>query len=215
MRRYGDMRIKGRGGNRWADVDKRFWSKVKMTDTCWIWLAADNGLGYGMFRHEGRYHLAYRFAYERLVGPIPKGLVIDHLCRNPACVRPEHLEPVTQRVNTLRGNAPSARQARQTHCKRGHELDPYAAGRKRQCVACRRLRARLKYAAKKASAGPRPPRVRKPRRMRSHCLRGHPYSAENTRIDKRGTQVCRTCMREHQRKWKAREAEKAKAATEA
>ena len=82
-------------------VEERFWSKVNKTDTCWIWTAAKNQDGHGRFRH-GRLVLAHRFAYELLVGPIPKGLDLDHLCQNPACVNPAHLEPVTRKENTRR-----------------------------------------------------------------------------------------------------------------
>jgi hypothetical protein len=65
---------------------------------------------------------AHRFAYSVLVGPIPDGLQIDHLCRNEMCVNPEHLEPVTQRINMLRGTGPQAVNAQKTHCPKGHPL---------------------------------------------------------------------------------------------
>jgi len=65
---------------------------------------------------------AHRLSYEELVTEIPSGLELDHLCRNPACVNPWHLEPVPHRVNVLRGVSPNAMRARQTECKRGHPL---------------------------------------------------------------------------------------------
>lgn len=74
------------------------------------------------FRHEGRSILAHRFAYELAHGSIPEGMTIDHKCRVRHCVRPSHLEPVTGKVNILRGESPSAKNARKTHCIRGHPL---------------------------------------------------------------------------------------------
>jgi hypothetical protein len=66
---------------------------------------------------------AHRYAYELLVGPIASGLVLDHLCRNPGCVNPKHLEPVTDRENTRRGISSAAENAKKTHCYRGHPFD--------------------------------------------------------------------------------------------
>jgi hypothetical protein len=101
---------------------ERFWSKVQKSDTCWLWTAGQNGQHYGMLRRDGRMVSAHRVAYELTVGPIPKGLQLDHLCRTPPCVRPDHLEAVTPKENCLRGISPAARQAKQTHCIRGHPL---------------------------------------------------------------------------------------------
>lgn len=82
-------------------VDQRFFEKVHMTDGCWLWMGHRNSTNYGTFRDHGKTQLAHRVAYERIVGPIPEGLVIDHLCRNPPCVRPDHMETVTNYVNTI------------------------------------------------------------------------------------------------------------------
>lgn len=72
---------------------------------CWTWTGSLNGDGYGKLRVDGRMSLAHRVAYETCVGPIEDGLVLDHLCNNRACVRPSHLEPVTQGENLARGRA--------------------------------------------------------------------------------------------------------------
>lgn len=123
--------------------------QVDASTGCWNWQLFKND-GYGRMwvgsRSDGtrRFDRAHRVAYRELVGPIPEGLELDHLCRNPSCVNPEHLEPVTSRTNLLRSEAPSAHQARQTHCKRGHEFtaeNTYVdKKRKRYCIECRRLR---------------------------------------------------------------------------
>jgi len=72
---------------------------------CWIWQRSMDQNGYGQMRVCHKLYRAHAFFYEYLVGPVPDGLELDHLCRNPACVNPAHLEPVTRAVNTQRGNA--------------------------------------------------------------------------------------------------------------
>lgn len=116
--------------------DDRFWSKVDADGDCWVWTAARYHDGYGQF---DRFR-AHRWAYERLVGPIPDGLQLDHLCRNRACVNPDHLEPVTNDENMAR--SPIHNRAK-THCKRGHAFTPentYLLPRDggRKCRACAR-----------------------------------------------------------------------------
>jgi HNH endonuclease len=82
---------------------ERFWSKVELGPCCWLWLGRPNRFGYGRFTRSDRVVvLAHRFAYELFEGPIPEGLTLDHLCETPACVRPEHLEPVTNAENVRR-----------------------------------------------------------------------------------------------------------------
>lgn len=133
----------------------RFWSKVEPTGFCWNWAAHKSRDGYGRFSLDGRPVEAHRVAYELLIGPIPDGLVIDHLCRNRRCVNPDHLEPVTNAENIRRGavaHAARAKQMAKTHCPKGH---PYSGGNLRihpnggrACRACARA-AEARYRASK------------------------------------------------------------------
>lgn len=88
-----------------VDTPTRFWAKVEKTNGCWLWTGG-TARGYGQFRLGGgrgsKNVRAHRYAYELLVGPIPAGLEIDHTCENKLCVRPDHLEPVTKKVNLER-----------------------------------------------------------------------------------------------------------------
>jgi hypothetical protein len=88
-------------------LDERFWEKVDVGHPlgCWTWTAAMKPEGYGKFYVDGALRQAHRVAYELLVGPIPGGLFLDHLCRNPRCVNVDHLEPVTPGENVRRGIA--------------------------------------------------------------------------------------------------------------
>lgn len=124
---------------------ERFWAKVDKTGDCWLWTAFRRR-GYGRFTVNGRMVNAHRYSFELAGGTVPDGLVLDHLCRNRSCVNPAHLEPVTSRVNTLRGLTPAAENANKTHCKRGHEFTPDniyrqpSRPRSRSCLACLRIR---------------------------------------------------------------------------
>ena len=105
------------------DYTERFWDRVRFTDSCWLWTSTIDTIGYGRFNLRGGYSYAHRWAYEFCVGKIPSHLQIDHLCRIRHCVNPGHLEAVTVGQNVLRGVGITAAQARQTHCKRGHEFN--------------------------------------------------------------------------------------------
>jgi hypothetical protein len=120
-------------------------------DACWEWQGPRNTLGYGIayyVRPAGQRTTttAHRLSYALHVGAAPAGLVLDHLCRNPGCVNPTHLEPVTDRVNCLRGNAPAAHQAKQRECIRGHLLSGenllIRSNGSRVCRTCNAARAK-------------------------------------------------------------------------
>jgi hypothetical protein len=115
---------------------ERFWSNVEKTDGCWNWTGSKTKNGYGQILIS-----AHRLAYELLVGAIPENLALDHLCRNPSCVNPAHLEAVLNVTNAMRGNGFGGINSRKTHCIHGHPLDrtqvvPYK-GRTRTRRGCR------------------------------------------------------------------------------
>ena len=132
------------------EVEARFWSKVDSTGDCWVWTAYSRDGKYGSMKVRGDLFMAHRVAWVIANRrEVPTGLVIDHLCRNTHCVNPNHLEPVTERENLLRGETFNARQSAQTHCKRGHELsgDNLYAGALargiRHCRACNNARKKV------------------------------------------------------------------------
>ncbi len=145
-------------------LEDRFWAKVNKAGpipegrpelgNCWDWTGRPNEEGYGSLLvggRKGKQERAHRVGYELVVGPIPAGLVLDHLCRRTSCVRYSHLDPCTQAVNIARGKAPAAlgeanRQRRErTHCKHGHEFTAANTTIRhngcRTCKACARERA--------------------------------------------------------------------------
>lgn len=115
-----------------------FWSKVNKSETCWLWTGFIGPAGYGKFG--GRTHfgttLVHRIAYIATRGPVPEGLVLDHLCRVRHCVNPDHLEPVTNRVNSMRGFGPPAMNARKTTCSCGRPYDMDRTDGRRGCRTC-------------------------------------------------------------------------------
>ena len=124
------------------DRVKHFWSKVKKLDNgCWEWQAGQCE-GYGIF-WDGKSIRAHIYAYALLIGPVPEGFVLDHLCRNTLCCNPDHLEPVTKAVNTLRGMHPNIITHRAGICRNGHEQTdentaPTSNGKGRYCLICKR-----------------------------------------------------------------------------
>ena len=131
----------------------RFWAHIVIEGECWRWSGSTDRGGYGQFQVRDKNWKAHRWSYQHFIGPLADDLQIDHLCRNRACVNPSHLEQVTQQENLSRGNGFTARNARKTHCPRGH---PYSddnlrilrGGRqksRRDCRECRRIYRRALY----------------------------------------------------------------------
>lgn len=153
--------------------EERFWRRVDRRDPsgCWVWRSKIDRYGYGRYqrRIEGKTRdwIAHRLAYQLLVGPIPDGLVLDHICRVRKCVNPAHLEPVTNQENIRRGRGYRGKPMRKVNergvpvCVNGHEVigdnlrlrhNPKSPALPiRDCVACSRERNR-RHLARKAAA---------------------------------------------------------------
>lgn len=138
-------------------LKERLLARVDYTGAgCWEWTGANNARGYGQMWDGERVDYTHRLAYQVFVGPIPIGLQIDHLCRNRCCCNPDHLEAVTQAVNSQRGDC-GAHYGSRTHCGFGHEYTPentyvHPHAGERVCKECRKghsraYRQRLKVAA--------------------------------------------------------------------
>lgn len=114
-------------------LHKRTLDRIDASGDCWVWTGKLTPDGYAP-------HLRI---WRLLVGPIPAGLTLDHLCRNRACVNPDHHEPVTQAENSRRGYSASAINSRKTQCPRGHLYDQANTWRDaqnyRHCRTCRAL----------------------------------------------------------------------------
>jgi len=118
---------------------------------CWLWIGNYEAHGYGAIEMKGKRYLAHRYAYLVFKGEIPEGLELDHLCRTPACVNPDHLEAVDHRTNILRGVSPMAFKAKSDTCPRGHlkpapKVEVKGKPPIRRCVPCRRAARRARYA---------------------------------------------------------------------
>jgi hypothetical protein len=134
---------------------ERFWPKVNRRgdDECWPWGGSIDGHGYGRIMVRYKPLKAHRIAYELVVGKIPAGTELDHLCRNRSCVNPSHLEAVPHRQNVMRGLSPTAANAMKTECKHGHPFDLFntyyeESNGQRHCRECDRIRHQLARRAK-------------------------------------------------------------------
>lgn len=178
-------------------LPKRLADAVVKQGDCWVVSRFLNGNGYARISIDGKRVYAHRLAYERLVGPIGQDEVVDHLCRERACINPAHMELVSNAVNILRGESPPALNARKARCPQGHEYRVGADGTRR-CMVCRRL-ARIA----RGEQGVLPPPS-----DRTHCPHGHAYDETNTYLVRRPDgsikqRMCRECSRQRTRAWRA------------
>lgn len=156
---------------------------------CWLWLAQTSQSGYGQMNVGGESKRAHRVAWELYCGPIPPGMVIDHICRQTLCVNPDHLRVVTPRVNALENSASrAALNAQKERCPRCGDSFRGRPNR-RYCLTCKNRRQQE-----------RRDRLRKPKVPKASCKNGHPFSVENTGFRRAadGTviqRVCRACAR--------------------
>jgi hypothetical protein len=182
----------------WSDrLVGRFFAKVAEDEGgCWIWTAYRDPKGYGRFQYGAKdARLAYSVSYGLLVGQVPEGLELDHLCRVKACVNPYHLDPVPLQVNMRR------RAGLKTHCPQGHPYTPEnsymppAGG-----TVCRTCKKRTQHAVKEREKATRRERGPLPPRQLTHCRNGHPFDEENTYVVPRtGIRRCRKCHNARQR----------------
>jgi hypothetical protein len=193
----------------------RFWAKTQVQDTgyetpCLLWTAYRTPKGYSRVSIGGSLGYGHRLAYEAAVGPIPAGLLIDHLCRVRHCVNPWHLEPVTNRENILRGETVPAANAAKDRCAQGHEFTPentrvriWRGRRGRDCLTCMREWRAARTEADRAK--------REPKQPRTHCGKGHPFDEANTYVNPKGWRVCRTCADATHKRYRDRKREQTRA----
>lgn len=162
-----------------------FLRRIRRGPDCWTWDGAHISTGYPETWDGVRPLLAHRVAHELWVGPIPAGYEVDHLCRNRACVNPDHLEAVPGKVNNMRSMSQAAVNARKTHCKRGHEFTPentrITPRGTRTCRACNRADCAERYVAN-------------PKVIKTHCPRGHEYTEYVSKSGK-PFRACKECNR--------------------
>lgn len=185
----------------------RIFEKIEQDEEtgCWNWTSNKSPLGYGSISFFRGPRQAHRVVYELMCEAIPADRpYLDHLCRNPSCVNPDHLEPVTQGENTRRGRSLEALREYKlsiTHCKNGHEL--VWLGKQRGCRVCINAR----KVEMRALAGRKPnwdglkfgtAASATMRKSRTHCKNGHEWTPENTGKQRSG-RACKACHRERAR----------------
>lgn len=202
---------------------QRFMSWIEVQPNgCWYWKGKPNRQGYGYFWLDGKSRLAHRVSYMHFVGPIPEKYEIDHLChtwdkscpggtgdKHRKCVRPDHLEAVTELVNVMRSNGVAAKNAAKTHCDKDHEFteaNTYLTPKgERICRTCRDASVKAWAKVNRPAEGPH-------NRDKTHCDKGnHPLSGDNLRINSAGRRVCIACTRKRDRETKKAKRDAAKA----
>lgn len=147
--------------NRLSDLPEKWKSRYTVDEKtgCWNWIGATAGGAYPHARYKGRTINVHRFSYSVFVGPIPKGHVIHHECRNKSCLNPKHLRSCTQAENIMADFFEARPYLNKNKCVRGHEFNAENTGQAivrgrpaRVCLACRRLRDRAKYHSQKRAA---------------------------------------------------------------
>ncbi len=145
-------------------LEERFWEKVDKTSDCWLWTASLDAKGYGWFMVDQTMRRAHGVAYRLVIGPVPDGSELDHLCRVRRCVNPVHLEPVRHAENNRRADhsthghdAMGAIHRAKTQCPYGHpynDLNTYRWRGKRSCRTCMTERSAANYQRRKAVRHP-------------------------------------------------------------
>lgn len=170
---------------------------------CWNWNLCKNKDGYGVFRPDNKAAWrTHRLVYTLFYGPIPEGMVIDHLCYNRKCCNPEHLDCVSSQENTRRATAHhnlGQMRQRRTHCVKGHlyteKSTKWVTGTSgnshRRCLDCYRNKLKKQ-------------RERNIKPTRTHCKHGHEFTPENTCSYPNGKFYCRTCQKQATEKYKAK-----------
>ena len=210
LQRHGDTDTVQRA-HRMGSPEDRFWAQVDQVGPvpehrpelgrCWVWTGLLSRYGYGQIAVNQRSIHAHTWGYGRFIGPVPDGRELDHLCRNRACVRFDHLEPVTHRENVLRGVAPSAVHARQTCCSAGHPFTHDNTYRTRvghrRCKTCHKVWTR---AAADRRGVQRDEHGRAVRARKTHCKQGHPMEEGTVYHAANGVRLCIACTKERYRR---------------
>ena len=197
------------------------WSRLYLRDCgyetpCLVWSGTIGSHGYGVVTIGGRQHRVHRLIYEAARGPMPlrdtdgKRIVSDHLCRIRACANPEHVDPVTDAENVMRGISFAPANAAKTHCPEGHEYTPENTiidSHGRSCRTCKRERERERDRSKRAARPPRPPKAPKPQKPKAPPRELAPCGtlAARLRHIRHGEPIdeaCREAHAERMRSWR-------------